>query len=91
MKWLRENAEPDVVFADIQLVDGIIFENFEKFPLLNPISFITSCNEFAIKAFKENGIAYLLKPVELEELKKAIEKAGKIKKTLPKLPLISII
>ena len=80
LKWFAENAEPDVVFADIQLADGISFEIFEKFPLVCPIIFITSYNEYAIKAFKVNGIDYLLKPVEPEELKKAIEKAKKIKK-----------
>ena len=80
LKWFGENAEPDVVFADIQLADGISFEIFDKFPLVCPIIFITSYNEYAIKAFKVNGIDYLLKPVEPEELKKAIEKAKKIKK-----------
>lgn len=84
LKWFGENAEPDVVFADIQLADGVSFEIFEKFPLLCPIIFITSYNEYAIRAFKVNGIDYLLKPVEPEELKKAIEKAKKIKKNLMK-------
>lgn len=84
LKWFRENPEPDVVFADIQLADGISFEIFEKFPLLCPIIFITSYNEYAIRAFKVNGIDYLLKPVEPEELKKAIDKAKNIKKNLSK-------
>jgi two-component system, LytTR family, response regulator LytT len=84
LKWFGENAEPDVVFADIQLADGVSFEIFEKFQLQCPIIFITSYNEYAIKAFKVNGIDYLLKPVEPEELKKAIEKAKKIKKNTSK-------
>jgi two-component system, LytTR family, response regulator LytT len=84
INWFRENPEPDVVFADIQLADGISFEIFEKFPLGCPIIFITSYNEYAIRAFKVNGIDYLLKPVEPEELKKAIEKAKKINKNLSK-------
>jgi len=78
VKWFGENAEPDMVFADIQLADGVSFEIFEKFPLSCPIIFITSYNEYAIRAFKVNGIDYLLKPVEPEELEKAIEKAKRV-------------
>ena len=55
LKWFAENAEPDVVFADIQLADGVSFEIFEKFPLSCPIIFITSYNEYAIRAFWFNG------------------------------------
>ncbi len=84
IKWFGENDEPDVVFADIQLADGVSFEIFEKFPLACPIIFITSYNEYAIRAFKVNGIDYLLKPVEPEELEKAINKAKKIKRNLNK-------
>jgi two-component system, LytTR family, response regulator LytT len=84
LNWFEENPEPDVVFADIQLADGVSFEIFDKFPLLCPIIFITSYNEYAIRAFKVNGIDYLLKPVEPEELSKPIEKAKKIKKNLSK-------
>lgn len=78
INWFAENAEPDVVFADIQLADGVSFEIFEKYKLNCPIIFITSYNEFAIRAFKVNGIDYLLKPVELKDLEKAIEKAKTI-------------
>ena len=89
LKWFGENAEPDIVFADIQLADGVSFEIFDKFQLTCSIIFITSYNEYAIRAFKVNGIDYLLKPVEPEELKKAIEKAKKINKNLSK-PLIDL-
>jgi DNA-binding LytR/AlgR family response regulator len=87
LKWFGENAEPDVVFADIQLADGVSFEIFEKFSVSCPIIFTTSYNEYAIRAFKVNGIDYLLKPVEPEELEKAIEKAKKIKKNTAKSAL----
>ena len=89
LKWLGENTEPDMIFADIQLADGVSFEIFEKLQLSCPIIFITSYNEYAIRAFKVNGIDYLLKPVEPEELRKAIEKAKKINKILSK-PSIDI-
>ena len=87
LKWFGENAEPDVVFADIQLADGVSFEVFEKFSISCPIIFTTSYNEYAIRAFKVNGIDYLLKPVEPEELEKAINKAKQIKKSTTKSAL----
>ncbi|RYU94175.1 LytR/AlgR family response regulator transcription factor [Emticicia agri] len=87
VNWFTANAEPDVVFADIQLADGVSFEIFEKFKLSCPIIFITSYNEFAIRAFKVNGIDYLLKPVELTDLQHAIEKAKSINQKQTKNPL----
>lgn len=74
-KWLMENAEPDILFMDIQLGDGISFSLFDQFSLNCPVIFTTAYNEYAIKAFKVNGIDYLLKPVSEAELKKAIEKS----------------
>ena len=87
LRWLGENAEPDLVFADIQLADGVSFEIFDKFHLTCPIIFTTSYNEYAIRAFKVNGIDYLLKPVEPEELAKAIGKAKELNKTKAKAPI----
>jgi two-component system, LytTR family, response regulator LytT len=87
LRWLGENAEPDLVFADIQLADGVSFEIFDKFQLNCPIIFTTSYNEYAIRAFKVNGIDYLLKPVEPEELAKAIGKARELNKTKAKTPI----
>ena len=77
-KWLMENAEPDVVFADIQLSDGVSFEIFEQYDLKCPVIFTTAYDEYAIKAFKVNGVDYLLKPIDMDELKKAIDKARAI-------------
>lgn len=87
LRWLGENAEPDLIFADIQLSDGVSFEIFEKFNLTCPIIFTTSYNEYAIKAFKVNGIDYLLKPVEPEDLQNAIQKAKNINKNQSKSSL----
>lgn len=77
-KWFLENAEPDIIFADIQLGDGVSFEIFERFELKNPIIFTTAYDEYAIKAFKVNGVDYLLKPIDEIELGKAIDKARNI-------------
>jgi DNA-binding LytR/AlgR family response regulator len=73
-RWLSENAEPDLIFMDIQLSDGVSFELFEDFQLKCPVVFITAFDEYAIRAFKVNGVDYLLKPVDDNELLRAIEK-----------------
>jgi DNA-binding LytR/AlgR family response regulator len=74
-RWLLNNAEPDLMFMDIQLSDGISFEIFEHFQLKCPVIFTTAYDEYAVRAFKVNGIDYLLKPVDSDDLKKAIQKA----------------
>ncbi len=77
-KYFMENAEPDLLFADIQLSDGVSFELFQRFELKCPIIFTTAYDEYALKAFKVNGIDYLLKPIDKAELEKAIGKAREI-------------
>jgi DNA-binding LytR/AlgR family response regulator len=73
-KWFLNHAEPDMMFMDIQLSDGVSFELLEHFKLTCPIVFTTAYDEYAIRAFKVNGVDYLLKPVDEEELAKAIQK-----------------
>jgi DNA-binding LytR/AlgR family response regulator len=77
-RWLSENAEPDMMFMDIQLSDGVSFDIFNDFTLSCPVIFTTAYDEYAIKAFKVNGVDYLLKPVKEDELKAAIEKCRKL-------------
>ena len=72
--WLEEHAAPDLIFCDIQLADGHSFEIFEQVQVDAPIIFVTAFDQFAIKAFKLNSVDYLLKPLDPEELKKAIQK-----------------
>jgi DNA-binding LytR/AlgR family response regulator len=85
-RWLMENAEPDFVFADIQLSDGVSFEIFERYDLKCPIIFTTAYDEYAIRAFKVNGIDYLIKPVDVGELKRAIDKCKALVENKAKLP-----
>ncbi|ULQ52948.1 LytR/AlgR family response regulator transcription factor [Flavihumibacter fluvii] len=73
-KWLMQHAEPDLFFMDIQLGDGVSFELFREFNLNAPVIFTTAYDEFAIQAFKANGIDYLQKPIDDEELAQAISK-----------------
>lgn len=75
VKYLQTNPEPDLIFSDIQLADGLSFEIYNQVAVRCPIIFTTAYDHYAIEAFKTNGIDYLLKPIEEERLLKAIEKA----------------
>ena len=72
--WFINNTPPDLIFMDIQLDDGICFEIFEAVKIDAPVIFTTAYSEYAIRAFKVNSIDYLLKPVETEQLKIALDK-----------------
>jgi DNA-binding LytR/AlgR family response regulator len=73
--WLGDATNnPDVILMDIELADGQSFAIFEKIPVLFPVIFTTSYDEFALKAFKVNSIDYLLKPIQQDELKAALNK-----------------
>jgi DNA-binding LytR/AlgR family response regulator len=74
------------LFADIQLSDGVSFEIFERYELKCPVIFTTAYDEYAIRAFKVNGIDYLLKPVDVNDLKKAIDKSRSMIEQKAKLP-----
>ncbi|MCF3111516.1 LytTR family DNA-binding domain-containing protein [Niabella sp. CC-SYL272] len=72
--WLESNPDPDLILMDIELSDGQSFEIFNLTAIKVPVIFTTSYDEFALKAFKVNSVDYLLKPVQKDELKKALEK-----------------
>jgi two-component system LytT family response regulator len=73
------NGHPDLVFLDIKLDDGTGFDLLEKLaPIDFKVIFITAWDGYAIKAFKFSAVDYLLKPIDPDELKMAVEKAGKI-------------
>ena len=75
--WLKNNPNPDLIFLDIQLSDGLSFEIFNQVDVNSAIIFTTAYDEYVLKAFKLNSVDYLLKPVDEEELKFAIEKFEK--------------
>ena len=87
INWFGHHEEPDLVFADIELADGMSFDIFKRFQLNCPVIFVTAYNEYAIQAFKANGIDYLLKPVEPADLKVAIDKARMLYKSKTSLPI----
>lgn len=78
--WFTTNDAPDLVFMDIKLSDGLSFEIFTKVKIQCPIIFTTAYDEYAIKAFKYNSIDYLLKPIDVEELQRAMERLNDLQK-----------
>ncbi len=80
--WLTNN-KPDLIFMDIQLVDGICFSIFDKTTVESPVIFTTAYDNYAIQAFKVNSIHYLLKPIKENELEQAIVKFEKLHLTEP--------
>ena len=78
ISWFQKNESPDIIFLDIQLSDGLCFEIFNHIKISSKIIFVTAFSDYGIKAFDYNSISYLLKPVNKEKLKEALEKAQKV-------------
>jgi DNA-binding LytR/AlgR family response regulator len=74
INWLHANPNPDLIFLDIQLDDGICFEIFDAVKIKTPVIFTTAYDSYAIRAFQVNSVDYLLKPIATEPLAKAVEK-----------------
>ena len=72
--WFNENPMPDLVFMDIHLADGSSFAIFERTQITCPIIFTTAYDEYALKAFEVSSIDYLLKPINRNDLTRAMNK-----------------
>jgi len=70
--WFRKNEQPDLIFSDIQLGDGLCFEIFRKHPITTPVIFCTAFDEYALTAFKAHGIDYILKPFDEQTIAGAL-------------------
>jgi len=74
INWFQNNGHPDLIFLDIQLSDGLSFEIFEVIDINSAVIFTTAYDEYALQAFKLNSIDYLLKPIDEDDLKAAVDK-----------------
>ncbi|MEM7298385.1 MAG: LytTR family DNA-binding domain-containing protein [Bacteroidota bacterium] len=77
----------DLVFMDIQLTDGKSFEIFKRTEVEKPVIFLTAFDQYAIEAFKVNGVDYLLKPLTFEALSNSLEKFEKLREQFQNKPL----
>jgi DNA-binding LytR/AlgR family response regulator len=79
--YFKDDNNIDLIFLDIHLADGNSFEIFTIIPINTPIIFTTAFDNYAIQAFKQNSVDYLLKPINEKELQFALEKYKKFKGT----------
>lgn len=79
----------DLIFMDIQLADGLCFDIFEAVDPPCPVIFCTAFDDYAIQAFKANGIEYLLKPVREQDIIGAFERYDGLKNQLTGQPAAS--
>ena len=76
---LSVSNDYDLVFSDIRLVDGDVFEAFRKVKPNSFVIFTTAYEEYAMQAIKNNGLDYLMKPFDSKELCKAMDKLKMLK------------
>jgi two-component system response regulator LytT len=81
VSYFSSGAQPDLIFSDIQLGDGLSFEIFSQADIKVPIVFCTAFDEYAINAFKTNGIDYILKPFKEQEIAQALDKYKMLRST----------
>ncbi len=86
LQWFSENQEPQLIFSDIVLGDGLSFDIYDAIETKAFIIYTTAFDQYTLKAFKLNSIDYLLKPIDEDELHLAIEK---FKSFLPEQNTIS--
>jgi len=77
--WFGQHKQPDLIFMDIQLSDGLSFEIFEKQAIRTPVIFTTAFDEYMLRAFKVNSVDYLLKPIKKEDLAHSLRKFHDLK------------
>jgi len=74
VSFFNKNKSIDLIFSDIQLGDGLSFEVFKQIPLNTPVIFCTAYDEYALDAFKANGIDYILKPYSQKNIEEALQR-----------------
>ena len=85
--WFKSHEHPDLIFSDIQLGDGLSFEIFQAASVSTPVIFCTAFDEYAIKAFKANGIDYILKPFEQKDIAASLQRYQELEKKFAGGPL----
>ena len=74
VQWLSTHPAPDVIFMDVELSDGSSFDIFTRLDVPSPVIMTTAYDQYAVQAFEVNAVDYLLKPIGLEELRRAISR-----------------
>ena len=80
-EWLHAHQgqqAPDIVFSDIRLSDGIVFDALNELSSSSVLVFTTAYDEYALRAFQFNGIAYLMKPIDAHELRTTLNRINQM-------------
>jgi DNA-binding LytR/AlgR family response regulator len=83
VKWLCAFPAPELIFMDIQIADGLSFDIFAQVEVVSPVIFTTAFDHYAVQAFRVNAVDYLLKPVDPEELARAVARVRERKTAAP--------
>jgi two-component system response regulator LytT len=90
VKFLTENSQPDLIFMDIQLSDGLCFEIFKSVKIACPIVFCTAFDAYSLEAFKANGVDYVLKPFSRDDIDNAFKKVDELRNFFQKDPVVNL-
>jgi len=84
VEWLEaRSTKVDLIFMDIQLTDGKSLDIFKEVRVDRPIIFTTAYSEYALEAFKLNGLDYLMKPIFFDQLKTSLDRVLSLGSKLP--------
>jgi len=86
-----ESLKPDLIFLDIEMPVLNGFEMLAKLKHQPKVVFTTAYDQYAIKAFEEGSIDYLLKPIEIERLDKTIKKLKQTNLAPAQVPIDELI
>ncbi|MGI4737615.1 MAG: LytR/AlgR family response regulator transcription factor [Janthinobacterium lividum] len=90
LAWFAQNPLPDLIFSDIELLDGNAFAIYGQVPISCPIIFTTAYDQFLLQAFQGQGIAYLLKPFTAAQFQEALAKYHALRRSFaPAGPTLS--
>lgn len=78
VEWLQSHPHPDLLFMDIHLADGESFRILDRVEVTAPIIFTTAYDQYALDAFRVCSIDYLLKPINAEDLRRALTKLERL-------------
>jgi len=87
VRWLGTFPAPDLIFMDIQIADGLSFDIFSRCQVTAPVIFTTAFDQYAVQAFKVNAVDYLLKPIDPDDLKTALERHRERRQMAPTVDL----
>ena len=74
LTWLNTHPQPDLIFSDVQLADGLCFDIYRQARVRSPVIFCTAFDDYLLNAFDTNAVSYLLKPVTREKVRQALDK-----------------